>query len=206
MDSSKENYTAFMTHNGLKVRLNHNFCVQNVEEKNILPWYISIEAFDSLRGILSIISAIIMMLLHKDIIYSGIVIMIMYFIGFIISQSYFYMVMLNMIYGLFYMAYSFIERFFIQYIALIIISIISKEFMILLVFIGVRLACFVVMNIINIILLKYYYGKYKIHMGDVEITAAKILQFYSDKDINFKQWISDYSNYINIDTSDLNLN
>lgn len=197
MDSNKGNRTAFMTHNGLKVRLNHEFCIQNVEEKNILPWYISIEAFDSLRGILSIIGAIIMMLLHKDTLYSGIVIVIMYFIGFIISQSYFYMVILNMIYGIFYMAYSFIERFFIQYIALVIISIISKEVRVLLVFIGVRLACFVVMNIINIIRLKYYYGKYRIHMGDVEITAAKILQFYSDKNLNFKQWIREYSNYIN---------
>ena len=41
--------TAFMTHNGLKVRLNHDFCAQYMDEENILAWYISIEAFDSLQ-------------------------------------------------------------------------------------------------------------------------------------------------------------
>lgn len=60
-----------MTHNGLKVRLNHDFCAQYMDEENILAWYISIEAFDSLRVVLSIITAIVIMFMHEDPIYSG---------------------------------------------------------------------------------------------------------------------------------------
>ena len=78
-----------MTHNGLKVRLNHDFCAQYMDEENILAWYISIEAFDSLRVVLSIITAIVIMFMHEDPIYSGVIISVMYFIGYIISQSYF---------------------------------------------------------------------------------------------------------------------
>lgn len=151
MENATESYNAFMTHHGLKVRLNPDYCNQFIKQETVLSWYASIEAFDSLRGILSIITAIIMILTHQNLVYTAVMIGIVYFIGFIISQSYFCMAALNLIYGLFYMIYAVIERLFIQYIALIVISIMAKELYILLLFVGVRLVCFVVMNIINII-------------------------------------------------------
>lgn len=52
MDNELVRNSAFMTHNGLKVRINHDFCLRNIREENITPWYTSIEAFDSLRAFL----------------------------------------------------------------------------------------------------------------------------------------------------------
>lgn len=187
---------AFMTHHGLKVRLHHDFCVHNLEESTILPWYTSIEAFDSLRGILSIIGAIVMMLTHRNPVYAGITIAILYFVGFIISQSFFFMAILNLLYGLFYMAYSFIQRLLIPYITLLTITFISKEYIILLVYIAVRIACSIAIIIIYTIVLKYYKTTYGIAIGDVEITAIKLLQLYSKNNIEFKQWLLEYSNYL----------
>ena len=188
--------TAFMTHNGLKVRLNHDFCAQYMDEENILPWYISIEAFDSLRGVLSIITAIVMMFNHTSPLYSGVIILLIYLLGYYISQSFFEMALLNMVYGFFYMIYSQVARFFIPYIALVVISIITKEYYILLSFIVARITGFVVSSTINIVRAKYYYKKYGIYLGDVEITAIKLLQFYSDKDVTFKKWIKEYSRFM----------
>jgi hypothetical protein len=111
MYETKETQNVFFTHNGLKVRLNHDFCTLNIKDEDILPWYISIESFDSMRGMLSIIVAILMMITHKDPIFSGMMIISIYFVGFIISQSYVYMVIFNMVYGLIYMLYSFLRRF-----------------------------------------------------------------------------------------------
>ena len=137
-----------MTHNGLKVRLNHDFCAQYMDEENILPWYISIEAFDSLRGVLSIITAIVMMFNHTSPLYSGVIILLIYLLGYYISQSFFEMALLNMVYGFFYMIYSQVARFFIPYIALVVISIITKEYYILLSFIVARITGFVVSSTI----------------------------------------------------------
>ncbi len=188
--------TAFMTHNGLKVRLNHDFCAQYMDEENILAWYISIEAFDSLRVVLSIITAIVIMFMHEDPIYSGVIISVMYFIGYIISQSYFQMVLWNWIYGSFYMLYSLLDRFFIPYIALVVIGIITKEYYILLSFIIARMVCFIVLFIINNKIARYYHKKYGIYLGDVERTAIKLIQFYSDKDITFDKWIKEYLRFM----------
>lgn len=128
MGNIRERHTAFITHNGLKVRLNHDFCAEYINEANILPWYISIEAFVSLRVVLSIITTIIMMFIHNNPFYSGAIIAIMYLFGYYISQSYFEMIQLNMIYGFFYMFYSLLDRFFIPYIVLLVIGVITKEY------------------------------------------------------------------------------
>ena len=114
MDSILEKQTAFMTYNGLKVRLNYDFCARYIKEDCILPWFTSIEAFDSLRYILSIITAITMMLKHEAPLYSGGMIAIMYFYGFFISQSYFQMVLWNFFYVIFYMIYSKLNKLFID--------------------------------------------------------------------------------------------
>jgi len=189
--------TAFKTQNGLKVRLNPAFCVQYLEEEKIWPWNISIEAFDSLRSVLSNITAIILMFKHATPFYSGIIILIMYLYGYYVSQSYLEMALLNMVYGYFYMLYSQLEKFFIPYIVLIVISIITKEYYILLSFIVARVVGFVIVTTITIIRGKYYYKKNGIGLGDVEITAIKLIQLYSDKDITFNKWIKDYSRFMN---------
>lgn len=195
LDGIRE-YTAFMTHNGLKVRLNHKFCTKYMNEEYILPWYISIEAFDSLRVVLSIITAIVMMFIHGDPIFSSFLIAVMYLFGYYISQSYFEMVLLNMIYGYFYMFYSMIGRFFIPYIALVLIAIITKEYYIILSLIIARIVGYVVLSTINIVRAKYYYKKYGIYFGDVEITAIKLIEFYSDKAMTFDKWVKEYSEFI----------
>lgn len=188
---------AFMTHNGLKVRLNYDFCADYLDEEKILPWYISIEAFDSLRGLLAIIVAIIMIFNHGNPIYVGLVIATFYLFGYYISQSFFEMALLNLVYGFIYMLYSYLSKFFIQYIALVVIAIICKEYWLLLSYVAARIACYVILTIINIIQSKYILKKYGVYMGDVERTAAKMIQFYSSKNIKYKQWVKEYSSFIN---------
>ena len=182
MDSILEKQTAFMTHNGLKVRLNYDFCARYIKEDCILPWFTSIEAFDSLRYILSIITAITMMLKHEAPLYSGGMIAIMYFYGFFISQSYFQMVLWNFFYVIFYMIYSKLNKLFIPYIyiILIIISFITKEYFVLLAFMIVRMGCFLIILIVIIIRSNYYNKKYGFYLGDVEVTTAKLINLYSD--------------------------
>lgn len=145
-----------MTHNGLKVRINHDFCLRNIREENITPWYTSIEAFDSLRGLLAIICTIIMMFMHEEPIYTGILIIASYLFGYLVSQSYSLMVLLNMVYGLLYMLYSILSKYFIQYIVLIVIAIIKKEYFLLLSYICARLICFIIMSTINALRGRYY--------------------------------------------------
>lgn len=197
MDNASEKSRAFMTHNGLKVRLNHDFCAEYIEEKNILPWYISIEAFDSLRSFLSIVCAIIMMFTHVNPIYAGAIILVMYFYGYLVSQSFSMMAILNMIYGFFYMLYSFLNKLFISYIALVVIAVITGEYWILLSFVATRIICFIILRFVNLAQSKYIFNKYGVYLGDVETTAVKLLQFYSDKNIKYKQWIKEYSAFMN---------
>lgn len=185
-----------MTHNGLKVRINHDFCLRNIREENITPWYTSIEAFDSLRGLLAIICTIIMMFMHEEPIYTGILIIASYLFGYLVSQSYSLMVLLNTVYGLLYMLYSILSKYFIQYIVLIVIAIIKKEYFLLLSYICARLICFIIMSTINALRGRYYFNKYGFYLGDVEITAIKILQFYSIKSKKFKQWINEYKGFL----------
>lgn len=189
--------SAFMTHNGLKVRLNHDFCTEYIREENILPWYISIEAFDSLRRILSLLTAIILLIIYnKNLLYSSVIITVSYLVGYFISQSYFEMVLWNFTYGLFYMAYSVIEKFFLPYIAFIVISIIMNNYIIVLSFVIARVLCFILLCVINYIYARYYIRKYRIYIGDVERTAAKLILLYSDKGIEYKQWIEEYARFI----------
>ena len=197
MDNILGKQTAFMTHNGLKVRLNYDFCARYIKEDCILPWFTSIEAFDSLRYILSIITTITMMLKHEAPLYSGGMIAIMYFFGYYISQSFFQMSLFNLLYGIFYMIYSKLDRLFIPYIALIVISLITKEYFILLAFIIARMGCFLILFVVNIIRLDYYNKKYGVYLGDVEVTAAKLINLYSDGYISFKKWLKEYSEFIN---------
>ena len=196
MSNSFTRQSSFMTHNGLKVRINHDFCLENIKEENILPWYTSIEAFDSLRGIMAIVCAVIMMLMHKEPIYSGVTITIVYMLGYFISQSYGLMVLLNMVYGLFYMFYSILSKFFVQYIALIILVIITKEYYLLLSYIASRLICFIILMIVDIIRKNYYFKRFGFCLGDVEITAIKMLQFYSIESKKYKQWVNEYKEFI----------
>lgn len=189
-------YTSFKTPNGLKVRLNPYFCFKYLEEKNIQFWFLSIEAFDELRGFLSVLSLILTMINHRSPVYSGLTIAIMYLYGYYISQSFWGMALLNMIYGPIYMIYSFLSRFFIQYIAIVVLLIITKEYWLLLSFIVARIVCFFLVTIINITRSKQLLKKYGVYLGDVEITAIKLLQFYSDKSINYEQWIKEYSEFI----------
>jgi hypothetical protein len=196
MDNELVRNSAFMTHNGLKVRINHDFCLRNIREENITPWYTSIEAFDSLRGLLAIICTIIMMFMHEEPIYTGILIIASYLFGYLVSQSYSLMVLLNMVYGLLYMLYSILSKYFIQYIVLIVIAIIKKEYFLLLSYICARLICFIIMSTINALRGRYYFNKYGFYLGDVEITAIKILQFYSIKSKKFKQWINEYKGFL----------
>jgi len=201
------NNSAFMTHHGLKVRLNHDFCTENIAEQKIIPWYISIEAFDSLRVVLAVISTVLLMFFHKHgFLYSCSIITISYLYGYYISQSYFEMALLNLIYGFFYMIYSFLDRLFIPYIALVIISVITKEYGILMSFVFSRVICFLILSIVNIIRAKHYMKKYGVYLGDVEITAAKLIQFYSDNDLKFNQWLKEYSEFMNSENMVINSN
>jgi len=196
MESSSQKPSAFMTSNGLKVRLNHDFCVQYLEESNISSWYISIEGFDSLRGILSIISVIVMMLTHESPIFAGVTIAALYLFGYYVSQSFFMMALLNLVYGLFYMIYSFLSKFFVQYIAIVVIAIITHEYWLVLSFVAARAVCFIILNILNVIKSKYTFSRYGVYIGDVEITAIRMLQFYSSKNIKCKQWLKEYSTFM----------
>ena len=158
MDSILEKQTAFMTHNGLKVRLNYDFCARYIKEDCILPWFTSIEAFDSLRYILSIITAITMMLKHEAPLYSGGMIAIMYFYGFLYHSLIFKWYCGIFFYVIFYMIYSKLNKLFIPYIyiILIIISFITKEYFVLLAFMIVRMGCFLIILIVIIIRSNYY--------------------------------------------------
>ena len=111
-----------------------------------------------------------MMLKHEAPLYSGGMIAIMYFFGYYISQSFFQMSLFNLLYGIFYMIYSKLDRLFIPYIALIVISLITKEYFILLAFIIARMGCFLILFVVNIIRLDYYNKKYGVYLGDVEVT------------------------------------
>lgn len=191
--------SAFMTHNGLKVRLNLDYCIQFLKEDNIIPWFISIEAFDSLRGLLSIIGTIFILFAHYDPISAGLQIMILYLFGFFVSQSFFLMTTLNFVYGLVFMLYEKLSRFFIPYIFLVIATIITKEYWILFAYVIVRVICFILIRFINIIRGKRYFLRYGVYFGDVEITAIKLLGFYSDKKIVLAKWMEDYSMFVKVD-------
>lgn len=188
---------AFMTHNGLKVRLNHDYCSEYLGEDKFMPWYISIEAFDSLRGFLTILSLIVLMFTHQDPVYSGGFLVVIYLLGFFVSQSYFNMAIWNLLYGFIYMIYSLLSKFFIQYIAIVVISFVTKEYLLLISFLVARIICFVIIHIINIVRGKLLLKKYGVYLGDVEITAIKLINFYSQKNINYKQWITGYSAFVN---------
>jgi len=41
--------------------------------------------------------------------------------------------------------------------------------------------------------------KYGVYFGDVEITAIKLLNIYSEKEVVYKKWLEDYSNFIKKD-------
>lgn len=194
-NTDKRNFS-FLTTKGLKIRLNHDYCLNYIDMENVKAWYMSIEAFDSLRRILSIITAIILMLSHATLTSSFLLLMIMYFVGFFVSQSYFDMVILNWIYGFLYIIYAMLEKFFIPYIVLVLIGFITGELDILLVVIASRFICFIIINSINMIKGKYYYKKYGFYLGDVEITAVKLIKFYSDYKIGFREWIEGYSKFI----------
>jgi len=151
-------------------------------------------------GLLSILSLIFAMFKHLNPVYSGLIIAIMYLFGFYISQSYFEMASFNMICGpiyiIFYKIYSFLSRFFIQYIAIVVLLIITKKYRLLLSFIVARIVCFFLVTIINITRSKQLLKKYGVYLGDVEITAINLLLLYSDKNINYEQWIKEYSEFI----------
>lgn len=193
--------SAFMTHHGLKVRLNQDYCMQYLKEEKVLPWYISIEAFDSFSGFLSIIGAIILLFSHQSPVYAGIVILMLYLFGMLVSQSFFLMGLFNLIYGLIFMLYEKLMKLFIPYIALVIIFI-TKEYTIFVAYLIVRFACFILIHIINIVRGKILYSKYGVYLGDVEITAIKLLNIYSDKEIIYKKWLENYSNFIKISTDE----
>ena len=108
---------AFLTHHGLKIRLNHDYCTADMTDETIFAWYTSIEAFDSLRGVLAIVASFIALAVGISPIKTVVLICFAYFTGYWISQSFFDMVLLNLVYGYFYMAYQFLEKFFLPYIA-----------------------------------------------------------------------------------------
>jgi len=109
------------------------------------------------------------------------------------------MMILNFVYGFIYMIYSLITRFFLQYAILIGAAIFTREYYILSAFVLARIICFIITHLVNIVQLKHYSKKYNVPIGDVEITAAKLLIFYSDENLNFKRWLIKYSDFIHAD-------
>lgn len=193
---------AFMTHNGLKVRLNHEYCISDMTDEAILAWYTSIEAFDSLRSVLAIIVSFFSLAVGLSPINSAFIICVAYLIGYWISQSFFYMVILNLIYGYFYMLYQFMGKFFIQYVALIIYAIIKKDYWFLVAYIVARVACYIILHLLSLPYGRYIYKKYGVIITDVEVTAIKLLKFYSENGKNFKNWLANYSRFMDGDVED----
>jgi len=111
------------------------------KEEKVLPWLISIEAFASFSGFLSVIGTIILLITHHTPVYAGIVIMVLSLFGLLVSQSFFLMGIFNLIYGLIFILYEKLLRLFIPYIALIVITFITKEYMVFIAFHIVRFAC-----------------------------------------------------------------
>lgn len=193
---------AFLTHNGLKVRLDQDYCMQYLEKEKALPWLISIEAFDTFSSFLSIIGTIILLFTHQSPFYAGIVIMALYLFGILVSQSFFLMGLFNLIYGLIFMLYEKLMRLFIPYIALAVITFITKEYLIFVAFLIVRFACFILTHLINIIRGKMLFSKYGVYIGDVEMTAIKLLNIYSNEEIVLKKWLENYSNFLKLDADE----
>ncbi|WP_066069665.1 hypothetical protein [Neobacillus soli] len=190
------NHNGFITHHGLKVRLNPDYCFEYLErEDDVGAWFTSIEAFDSFRGFLSLIGAIILMFTDVSPINAGIIIIALYTFGFVVSQSFTLMGIFNLIYGLIFMVYELLLRFFIPYIALFGVMFITKQYMVLVAFLAARIILFLLMSTINIIQSKWLFSKYGLYIGDVEITAIKLLKFYSKDRIVFKKWMQDYSRF-----------
>lgn len=173
--------------------------MQYLKEEKVLPWLISIEAFDTFSGFLSIIGVIFLLFSHESSLYAGLVIMVLYLFGMLVSQSFFLMGLFNLIYGLIFMLYEKLMRLFIPYIALFVITIITKGYMIFVAYLIVRFACFILTHSINIIRGKIFFSKYGVYIGDVEITAIKLLNIYSDNEIVYKKWLEDYSIFLKLD-------
>jgi hypothetical protein len=151
----KTNRVGFITTHGLKVRLDYDYCSDHMNEDGCISWDLSIEAFDSLPRIISIIITIGLMFSHVEPIRGGIIIFFTYTIALIVSQSYICMSTINFIYGFIYMLYQFLQKLFIAYITLILADIITKEYWLLLSFVVSRLLCFLLQQTVNICLLKH---------------------------------------------------
>jgi hypothetical protein len=159
----------------------------------MLSWDMSVETYDSLRGTFSIIGAIVMMLMHIDYNSFLIVIIIIYLLGYYISQSYFLMVIFKLISVFFYKLYSLTNTKINLHIVLIVIGLIVNERYLLITYVFARLVCYITINIIGTIRKSYYYQKYGVYLGNAEVTAAKLIFIYTDKRKNFEQWMNEYS-------------
>ena len=188
-------YMAFKTANGLKVRLNHFFCEKYLDQKDIVAWHCYIEAFDSLRGFLSILGLIYFMLSNEDPILTVWMLIVMYLMGFFISQSYSVM-SIYFFYTLIYGLYAFLSKYFLQYVAVLVIAIITKRYILMVSYIVARFISFLIVTIINFVRAKIILKKYGVYLGDVEITAIKLIKLFSPQKIKINQWIKEYSGFM----------
>lgn len=186
----------FKTTNGMKVKLDPFYCLEQFKkDDDVKSWFLSIEAFNSLGGFLSVISICFLMFTDIDPINTGMTIIIMYVFGFIVSQSYILMFIFNSFYSFIFIVYEILLKFFIPFILLIIVMFITEQYFIFLLYIVIRIALSTLKFLFNIIRSKVFYKKYGVSIWDVEITAIKSLNIYSKKKFSLKDWIQNYSNY-----------
>lgn len=188
---------SFMTIHGLKVRLDMDFCMEYLKKNTSEPWSWTIEAYDSLRSIATIIFVFVCMFKDVELTFVMFGTIIVYFCGFYISQSLFAMSVLMVIYVPPYKLYAVLQKILVPYIALIVVAFSTKSFMVLAVFIIARVVCFVISYIVNLIIVHYNMKRFGIYMGDVEVTAYKTHLCYCDDRLEVDNWIRNYSAYLN---------
>lgn len=188
---------AFKTVNGMKVRLDLQYCLRFLRsEDEVSAWSVAIEAFSSFAGFLSLLGAIVLMFFDLDPWSMGFAVLFLYLFGFIVSQSYRLMSIFVLIYGLVFMVYESLMRFFIPHIALLVVTIVTKQYLLLLAYLIARILGFLLVITFIGWRGKSYVSRYGVYMGDTELTAIKLLKYYSDERIDEEKWMVDYGRFV----------
>lgn len=201
-DKNGGNMQGFITTNGLKVRLNQEFFIKYTNPDRINNWLLSVEAFTTLSSILSIIFAYYSIIKGLNIQSSITGIWMSYSIGYAISQSLLGITITIMPVMLLYSIYNIVSRLFLQYIGLIIIAFITKNFLLLGIFIGTRIIIGIITLIVYYFISKFHLRKYGFAMGDVEIVAYLThLCFCNNNELQLDTWKQKYGEFIHNDIS-----